>query len=372
MKAIKANNCFVIGLGFGDEGKGITTDYLCSQTPNPLVIRFSGGQQAGHTVRIGSIKHVFSNFGSGTLRGFDTYWDKNCIVDPIGLFNEYHILKNKNINPVIYINKDCPITTPYDMADNRQKETINNHGSCGVGIGSTMQREDDFYHLKFIDLYYPTILTGKLRAIRNYYGFDVDLHRFMECVYFLIHNENIHITDNVPDNIYTQHIYEGSQGLLLDQHYGFFPNVTRANIGINNIKDVANKKRDELYLITRTYQTRHGNGFMTNEDMPNNIYLSPEETNKTNEFQGKFRIAILDVSLLEYAIKVSNITNYFDNVTLVITCLDHIENEYRFTYNNKITYCSDKYDFIDKIKTVLNIDKVLFSESDESENLKQF
>ncbi len=59
----------VIGLGFGDEGKGITTDYLCSRANNPLVIRFSGGQQAGHTVVNKFGKHTFSNFGSGTLRG---------------------------------------------------------------------------------------------------------------------------------------------------------------------------------------------------------------------------------------------------------------------------------------------------------------
>ena len=64
----------VVGLGFGDEGKGITTDYLCSQNANSLVVRFSGGQQCGHNVCLGELSHVHSNFGSGTLRGVPSFF----------------------------------------------------------------------------------------------------------------------------------------------------------------------------------------------------------------------------------------------------------------------------------------------------------
>ena len=82
----------VIGLGCGDCGKGITTDYLCSQAKNPLVVRFSGGQQAGHTVVYNGMRHTFSNFGSGTLRGAPTFWSKYCTMDPIGIKNEHSVL----------------------------------------------------------------------------------------------------------------------------------------------------------------------------------------------------------------------------------------------------------------------------------------
>lgn len=87
----------VIGLGFGDEGKGITTDYLCSKTKNPLVVRFCGGSQVGHTVVHNGIRHVFSSFGSGTLRGVPTYWSHKCALDPIGMLNELDVLKEKGI-----------------------------------------------------------------------------------------------------------------------------------------------------------------------------------------------------------------------------------------------------------------------------------
>src|SRR5690606_12238557 len=104
----------VIGIGFGDEGKGITTDFLCSRSRNPIVVRFSGGHQAGHTVVLNGVRHVFSNFGSGTLRGAPTYWAKYCTVNPIGIINELDSLIKKGITPKLYIDEKCPITTPYD------------------------------------------------------------------------------------------------------------------------------------------------------------------------------------------------------------------------------------------------------------------
>jgi adenylosuccinate synthase len=67
------------------------------------VIRFSGGHQAGHTVVTDDTRHVFSNFGSGTLRGVPTYWSKFCTVEPIGLLNELDALKIKGYNPILYI-----------------------------------------------------------------------------------------------------------------------------------------------------------------------------------------------------------------------------------------------------------------------------
>jgi adenylosuccinate synthase len=72
----------VIGLGFGDEGKGICTDFLCSQNPEAIVIRFSGGQQAAHTVLLNGKKHVHSSFASGALRGLPSYFSEHCTIHP--------------------------------------------------------------------------------------------------------------------------------------------------------------------------------------------------------------------------------------------------------------------------------------------------
>lgn len=367
-------NKAVIGLGFGDEGKGLTTEFLCSKEPNPLVIRYSGGHQAGHTVVKDNVKHVFAHFGSGTLSGTDTYWSKFCTVDPIKLIEEYATLKGYGIQPTIYIDSRCPVTTPYDVCQNRTLELKNSHGSCGMGFGSTIQREEDFYSLTFMDLFHPNVLQEKMHNIQNYYDevlfFDNKMiDDFLYAVRDVINNEDIILSYGIPDNVYNKYIFESSQGLLLDQHIGFFPNVTRSDLGTKRIMNFT--ENVEIFAVTRAYQTRHGNGMMSNEQIPHNIKLDSEETNITNTYQGDFRRTILDLDLLLYGIRKD--TYLRDNRhNLVITCLDHVEDEYRFTHQGSIVYCNDEYDFINKINFILKFDKIYISRSNKSENIESF
>jgi adenylosuccinate synthase len=148
----------VLGLGFGDEGKGLTTNWLCKD--NDLVIRFNGGHQAGHTVVIGENRHVFSNFGSGTLKGAPTYWSKYCTIDPLGIMEEYKALKSIGANPVLYIDPYCPVVTPFDIASNRIKEKTKTHGSCGIGFGETVRRHESYFKLHALDLLFPSIFNA--------------------------------------------------------------------------------------------------------------------------------------------------------------------------------------------------------------------
>lgn len=75
-----------IGLNYGDEGKGMWTDYLVRTNPNSLVVRNNGGCQVGHTVVNNGQRYVFSHMGSGTLRGAPTLYTKYSVVNPV-LFN---------------------------------------------------------------------------------------------------------------------------------------------------------------------------------------------------------------------------------------------------------------------------------------------
>ena len=77
-------NVSVIGSQYGDEGKGRTVDFVCSNLAGKtLVVRYNGGAQAGHTVVLNNKRHIFSQFGSGTLRGCDTYFAEECLFDPL-------------------------------------------------------------------------------------------------------------------------------------------------------------------------------------------------------------------------------------------------------------------------------------------------
>ena len=79
----------VVGLGWGDEGKGATVDALVASKPTQRVVRFNGGQQAEHNVIANGIHHTFSSIGSGAFSNVPTFISKYCTVDPIALENEY-------------------------------------------------------------------------------------------------------------------------------------------------------------------------------------------------------------------------------------------------------------------------------------------
>jgi len=360
----------VIGSQFGDEGKGLFTDYLCSRSRNPLVVRFSGGQQAGHTVYHNGKSHVFSNFGAGTLKGAPTLWMNYCTFDPIGVVNEYKVLKSKGVLPRLYVDGRCPVTTPYDIIHNRSSVSVD-HGTCGFGVGATHQREEDFYSLVANDLLYDFVASEKIVRIQEYYNKSVDLQEFLDAVLFIRDCKDITIINDKEFiiNWIGDVIFEGSQGLLLDQNIGFFPHVTRSNTGLKNL-DLFNP---EVFYITRAYQTRHGAGPMSNFNIPHNIKENPDETNITNQYQGVFRKAILDVDLIKYAIeKDSYYARSYTKKNLVITCLDQVENEYRFTYNGKLVYCLDETEFITKISNILKIDSIFISRTPDSFNIEIF
>lgn len=345
-------NKAVIGLGFGDEGKGEVVNYLCASEPDAMVVRFNGGHQAGHSVYGGeqlTNKHVFSNFGSGSFKGNYTYWDKFCTVEPIGLMRELWVLDRKKVYPTLYVNYDCPVTTPYDIAYNRTMERLNKHGSCGVGFGSTIGREEAGYQLHYIDLFYDIILQPKMDGIRKYYGFDVDLDCFYEAIEKLRGTDSINPVTNPP----RMHdlIYEGAQGLLLDQTYGYFPNVTRSYCGTQNIDHPCNV---EYYLVTRCYQTRHGNGFMSNENA-DHIWLDPWETNYTHPWQGEFRRGTLDMNLINYAMNSDPVLRQDDVPKyMVITCLDHAKS-HRLMVGDNLCELNTENDLVAAIEHNLEV-----------------
>lgn len=327
----------VLGLGFGDEGKGRTVSYLVSKNPNTLVIRFQGGHQAGHTVNYNGVRHVFSSFGSGTLQGAPTLWSRNCTFYPTAVINEYELLRLKQVCPVLYVDPLCPVTTPFDVAANRFEERnrfTGPHGSAGVGFGTTIKRHEHYYKLYFQDLFHDSVLKAKLDNIQqHYHTIDKNVEEREREQFLLDVNTIRNYTWLAPSkiinlNTYDHIIFEGAQGILLDMDFGFFPNVTRSNTTSKKAMELIkewNFPEPAIYYVTRTYQTRHGKGFMSNENKVPKLRNNEEETNRSEGYQGKFRITALDPELLHYALTCDN---YFSKRMIkhvMITCLDQLE-----------------------------------------------
>ena len=365
---VRSKNQVVIGLGFGDEGKGLTTSYLMSQIQREanyqsnqtiLNCRFNGGQQAGHTVYYNGQSHIFSQLGAASFQGAVTYISRFCTFSPRDFINEHNIFLYKIPSrgwdlryslPIVIIDPLCKITTPFDVIRNRDsKENVLN-GTVGSGFGMTIDRhENDNYKIFAKDLLHPKILREKLKSISLYYNFhnaDGLIDDFIHDTEMVTKNFFVHIY-NIPLNgknsqmlnfkcLYKKYVdtntyvlFEGAQGVLLDMEHGFFPNVTRSKTTIANVLElIGDSEEYDITFVTRTYQTRHGNGFMTNEDKPPKLKNNERETNISHEFQGNFRTAEIDKELLNYAIQ----SVYADmkghlpkNVNLMITCNDQLK-----------------------------------------------
>jgi adenylosuccinate synthase len=365
----------VIGLGFGDESKGLTTDFLVEEIGDPnlaTVVRFSGGQQAGHTVHRNGVAHVFSNFGSGTLYGVPTYWGKSCTIDPPAIIREYQALLAKGVQPVLYINDECPVTTPYDKVSNQINDMQN--GTCGTGFGRTLKREEEFYSLKAVDLLFPSVFKEKLNSVIKYYDKNPKAYpymaEFLAACDILPFINNIKIVDHLSS--IGQMVFEGSQGLMLDQDYGIFPHVTRGKTDLTNVISQVNPNMLDVYFVTRAYQTRHGNGPMTNTDKEDIVNPNPNETNVTNTFQGNFRTSMLDLDLLRYALRRErNAFNDSVDCNLVVTCLEQMK-KYAFTIEGTVMEFETPETFVTEISRRLGVRfrRVLYSNGPSAKDIK--
>jgi adenylosuccinate synthase len=289
-------------------------------------------------------------------------------VHPLGVVNELEILKSLGISPQLFIDERSPLTTPFEIKSNQR--ISQKHGTCGVGVGETFKREEEFYSFTYGDIFFHGIIERKLELLKNRYrsilskdDFELaesNLPGFIEHCFIMMESDEIERTYSIPKE-FDSRIFEGSQGLMLDQHIGYFPHVTRSNTGSTNLGSLTYGAPVEYWLVTRAYQTRHGNGPMSNEHIPHNIKEDPEETNVTNEWQGEFRRTLLDVDQLLYAISRDHVIRQSKYKKLIITCLDHIEGDYRYTRGGKIVYCNNAEDFSCRVAEELSIEEIFIS-----------
>lgn len=295
----------VIGANFGDEGKGLVTDYLCAQGAG-VVVRFNGGAQAGHTVVTPEGQRaVFSHLGAGTFLGVPTFLSQFFICNPILFFREWEKLGAiLPVEPEVFAHPDCIVTTFADMIINQRlesKRADGRHGSCGVGIGETVDRSR-VAELKITmsDLWNKTnSLPSRLEQICQRYatfrtGSPINepqmMEAFIQCCWKFAERVAPAGIGQCRDPV-----FEGAQGLLLDQHNKqYFPHVTRSNTGMRNIRTLCAQAKIEdieTYYVSRTYLTRHGAGPLPGED-PNLHY--EDQTNVPTPWQGRLRFAPLD------------------------------------------------------------------------------
>lgn len=324
----------VIGLGFGDEGKGATVDWLCRETGIMDVVRWSGGCQAAHNVVLpDGTHHTFSQFGSGTLAGARTILADGMMIEPYSLVREATALADLGVdNPMSKISFDlnCLITTPYHWIANRLREDARGaarHGSCGRGIGETRDWANKGMSIRVRDLVgTKDSLIQSLAEMEYHCRFefpDAAIPDWAE-VYenYVDFTSAMNVFDLDKRKLLDQGvIMEGSQGLLLDEKHGFAPHNTWSNLTLSEWP--VGLETTTLGCI-RSYATRHGAGPFPTETHPSNLDVRiTEPHNKAGKYQGAWRVGSFDFTLFRYATNVLSASP--SKVELVINHLDQVD-----------------------------------------------
>ncbi len=330
----------IVGLGFGDEGKGAAVDWLCATRPITAVIRYNGGPQAAHNVvQPDGRHHTFAQIGSGSFHDVPTHLSEHMLVNPFNLVREAQHLRDVGLDYDVIgnmtISEGALLVTPYHRAANRMRETIRGtgrHGSTGQGIGETRAYFDDYGQDAPVvgDLLNPYLLLQKLRLLVERISADLPLPynvpnptdlagEYVD----LMEAENLRIVpseyiDTLLDT--GDCVFEGAQGVLLDEFYGFFPHNTRTETTSDNALMLLNGREARTIGITRAYHTRHGAGPFPTENYETSLMDTSEPHNATGEFQGAWRSGNLDLTLLEYAIRANSGVD-----TIMVSHMDRIE-----------------------------------------------
>lgn len=292
----KGMNCCVVGLQWGDEGKGKIVDILAEKSD--IVVRYSGGANAGHTVVIGDSKFALHLLPSGSIRSEAVCVISNGVVlDPETLLEEIEGLEEKGISLAgrLFISENAHVVLAYHKAEDKLREASLGNSKIGTtarGIGPCYaDKVGRSYAVRMGDLKDIAVLEEKLWKIVDYknkffgalYGAKMisaeDIIAKCRIYADKLGGYIIDTTEFLHDSIAQNKsiLFEGAQGSLLDLDHGTFPYVTSSNssaAGLWGGCGVPAKMVDKFYGVIKAYSTRVGEGpFPSEQDNETGEYI---------------------------------------------------------------------------------------------------
>tara|TARA_B110000263_G_C15286224_1_gene500923 strand:+ start:612 stop:1898 length:1287 start_codon:yes stop_codon:yes gene_type:complete len=329
----------VVGTQWGDEGKGKIVDWLSSKAD--VVVRFQGGNNAGHTIVIDEKTYKLNLLPSGIIRGKKCIIGNGVILDPFALIEEIKNLQSQgliiNNTNLIIAENTCLILPIHKIIDEmneleRGNETI---GTTKKGIGPAYEDKIGRRSIRLCDLNHSQLLEKKLIEIINFhtprlerYEKKIDLNQvlknLLELSDFLINfSKPVWKIINEIGEKNNFILFEGAQGALLDIDFGTYPYVTSSNTSAGQIFSGTGfgiKKNHTVFGITKAYTTRVGSGpFPTELDDDIGKYLGEKGKEFGTVTMRKRRCGWFDANLVKQSVKISGITN------IVLTKLDVLD-----------------------------------------------
>lgn len=347
-------NIVIIGIQWGDEGKGKIVDYLTSLSIN-TVVRFQGGHNAGHTLVIKKKKIKLRLIPSGILRSNRIcIISKGVVISLNDLLNEIELIKNKKIlfKKRFFISEECFLIFDYHIRLDIAREKYlgkKQIGTTKCGIGPVYEDKIARRGIKISDIFFKEKFYLKLKDTINFYNFvlnsfyketKIQLNQVFEHTIILIDKlrkfflKNI---INVLNNFIVEGkniLFEGAQGFLLDIDNGTYPYVTSSNTsigGLINGTGVGPKKINIVIGVTKSYTTRVGNGpFPTEINNKIGRYLFIKGKEQGTNTGRKRRCGWLDLVALRFSIKINTISiicltklDVLDELKEISICIDY-------------------------------------------------
>jgi adenylosuccinate synthase len=331
-------NIVIIGTQWGDEGKGKIVDLLADRAD--VVVRFQGGNNAGHTMVVAGEQFISHLIPSGILQGKTCMIGNGLVVDPAVLIEEIDYLESKGIScgpEQLVISERAQVIMPYHKLVDNGRERLKGDkkiGTTGRGIGPAYEDKATRRGIRFVDLIDAAVFADKLDAIlpeKNFYlqdflkaetaDRDAIVKEYSEYAKRLapyVNNVSLALDTEIKSG--HQVLFEGAQGTHLDIDHGTYPFVTSSNTVSGNAccgTGVGPKTIDGVVGIVKAYTTRVGAGPFVSElfdDVGNTIQEKGAEFGATTG--RRRRCGWLDTVLLNNAVRLNGLTG------LAITKLD--------------------------------------------------
>ncbi len=328
-------NTAVIGLQWGDEGKGKIVDYLSEDFD--LVVRYQGGNNAGHTVIVDDTTYKLNLIPSGIIRGKVCYLGQGVVLDPNHFYSEFDQITKKIENPKIYLSSNISLILEYHKQLDKINELILKNekkiGTTSKGIGPAYQDKVGRKSIKLYDLKSKNLIEEKLKTLKRFYdpileSFDESKINIDKIVQDLLSFYGL-IKELIVDNSFIKKefknkkiLFEGAQGALLDLDHGSYPFVTSSNTVSSNIVIGSALQVDYKTVgIFKAYATRVGNGPFPSELFDNvGDYIAEKGVEIGTVTKRKRRCGWLDLVSLKYSCEINRVNE------LCITKADILNN----------------------------------------------
>jgi len=357
MEVLLMATVVVVGSQWGDEGKGKITDMISRKAD--VVVRYQGGNNAGHTVVVGEKELRLHLVPSGIL-----YEDTTCViangvvVDPKVLLEELEYLADKEVEVKdFYISSNAHVIMPYHRALDQLEEKRKGNdkiGTTGKGIGPVYKDKIARSGIRMADLLDEEVLKEKLTAnlelknqilekvydgerfgidelVAEYMEYGKELEKFITDTSYLI-NQAIEQQDNV--------LFEGAQGTLLDIDHGTYPFVTSSNPtagGVCTGTGVGPTKIDSVIGIAKAYTTRVGAGPFPTELTGKMGDLIRDKGGEFGTTTGRpRRCGWFDATIVKYAQRVNGLTSIAVTKLDVLDGLDTIKLCTGYKYKDEV------------------------------------